>query len=106
MSDFSIEEIRESLEVISANLSQESIDSVQAEEQQSLANIESATAPAAVPMQNEWGSNTRIQPAASLSKIKSKTRSAKKAEITEEFHESLAGTMNYWATRKGYRGTF
>ena len=92
-SDFSIEEIRESLEVISANLSQEYIDSVRAEAQQSLASIESATAPDAVPMQKEWGSNTEIQPAVPLSKNKSKTRPAKKVESTEEFHRPLAGMM-------------
>lgn len=92
-SDFSIEEVRESLEVISANLSQEYIDSVRAEERQSLAIIEGATAPAAVPIQKEWGSNIGIQPAAPLSKNKSKTRPAKKAESTEELHRPLAGMM-------------
>lgn len=93
MSDFSKEETHVSLEVISADLSQKYMDLLQAEEQQSLASIESATAPAAVPMQKEWGSDTRIQPAAPLSKIKSKTRPAKKAEGTEEFDRPLAGMM-------------
>lgn len=93
MSDFSIEEIRESLEVISANLSQEYIDSVRAEERQSLAITEGAIAPAAVPIQKEWGSNTGIQPAAPLSKNKSKTRPAKKAESTEELHRPMAGMI-------------
>lgn len=92
MSDFSIVEVRESLDVISANLSQEYIDSVRAEEQQRLAIIEGATALAAAPIQKEWGYNTGIQPAAPLSpKNKSKTRPAKKAESTEELRRPLAG---------------
>lgn len=82
-----------SLEVISANSSHEYIDSVQAEEQLSLANNESTSALATAPMQKEWGSNTRIQHIAPLSKIKSKARPAKKAESTEEFDLPLAGMM-------------
>ena len=44
-------------------------------------------------MQTEWGSKTKIQHVAPLSKIKSKARPAKKAESTEEFDLPLAGMM-------------
>lgn len=92
-SDFSKEEIRANLEVISANLSQEYIDLVQAEQQQILASIESAHAPATVPLQKEWGSVKTIQPGAPLPKTKSKTRPAEKAEHTEEIDRPPAGMM-------------
>lgn len=91
--NFSTEEIRASLEVISANLSQEYIDLVQAQQQQILASTESAHATAAAPMQKEWGSNRGIQPDAPLSKTKSKTRPAEKGEDTEEIERPLAGMM-------------
>lgn len=91
--NFSTEEIRASLEVISANLSQEYINLVQAQQQQILASTESAHATAAAPMQKEWGSNRRIQPDAPLSKTKSKTRPAEKGEDTEEIERPLAGMM-------------
>lgn len=52
-SNFSKEEIRACLEVIPANLSQEYIDLVQAEQQQILASIERAHEPVTVPLQKE-----------------------------------------------------
>jgi hypothetical protein len=91
VSDFSAEEVRASLKVTSANLSQEYIDTVQAEQQQVLASIESALVPAAIPVQKEWGSNETTQPATPLSKIKSKTRPTGQTEGMEEIESAVAG---------------
>ena len=85
-SNFSTEEIRACLEIISGNLTQEYTHLVQAEKNQIMASIESARiVPAAVPAQKEWGSNnTTTQPAAPLSKTKSKTRPAEQAGVGME----------------------
>jgi hypothetical protein len=90
MSDFSAEEVRATLEIISGNLTQEYIDTVQAEEQQVLASIESARVATAFTLQKEWGSDRTTQPAAPLSKTKSKTRPAGQAEIIEEIERGVA----------------
>lgn len=93
MSGFDAEEIRASLEVISSNLSQEYIDSVQAEEQEILVAIDRARIPAKVPVQQEWGSSDTNEGNAPLSKIKSKTRPAKQAGSLEDIDHGVAGMM-------------
>jgi hypothetical protein len=93
MSDFNAEEVCASLEVISSNLNQEYIDSVQAERQEILASIDRARVPAAVPVQKEWGSGGATEGAAPLSKTKSKTRPAEQARGIEEIDRGVAGMM-------------
>jgi hypothetical protein len=90
MSGFDAEEVRATLEIISSNLTQEYIDSVQAEEQEILAAIDRARIPAKVPMQKEWGSSGTTEGTAPLSKMKSKTRPA---GGLEEIDHGVAGMM-------------
>ena len=92
-SDFSAEEVRAMSEVISANLSPEYIGTIQAEEQQVLANSESARVPTTVPLQKEWGSNTTTQPSVPVSKPKRKTRPAEQPEVMEEIENRVAGII-------------
>jgi hypothetical protein len=82
-SDFSAEELRSILEVLSANRSPEYIDAVQAEHQQVLDNIERDLATAAIPLQKEWGSTATTEPTAPVSKPKIKTRPAEQPELME-----------------------
>ncbi|PMD57413.1 uncharacterized protein K444DRAFT_615869 [Hyaloscypha bicolor E] len=94
-SGFSAEEVHASMEVISSNLTQEYLDSVQAEQQRILASIESTRVPAAVPAQKEWGSDTTTQHAAPLPKAKGKTRPAEQVRGVEEIDRAVAGiTVN------------
>jgi hypothetical protein len=93
LSGFDAEEVRANLEVISSNLAQEYIDSVQAEEQEILDSIDRARIAATVPVQKEWGSSSKIEGTAPLSKMKSKTRPAEQAGGLEEIDRGVAGMM-------------
>jgi hypothetical protein len=89
-SNFIPEEVRTTLEIVSTNLTQDCIDSVQAEQQRILDNIKNASVPAAVHVQTEWLSDIPTQPAASLPKTKVKTRSSEHAGSVEEINCAVA----------------
>src|SRR5581483_4769135 len=89
--NFSAEEVRATLEVISSNLTKEYIDSVQAEEQQILRSIQDASAPATIQVQKEWFSDKTAQSLQPLPKAKIKTRPAEPSRGVEEIDGALAG---------------
>jgi hypothetical protein len=92
-SKFTAEEVRTTLEVVSINLTQNYIDSVQAEQQRILDAIKNASVPAAVQVQKEWLSDASTQPAAPLRKTKVKTRHSKHAGSMEEIDRAVSELM-------------
>ena len=89
-STFSREEADAILEIISANLSPEYIDAVDAEEGKVLASIERVSSATTSPIQEEWGSSEPTQLSVPASKPKMKTRPVKQPEALEEAEDRIA----------------
>ena len=90
LSNFSKEEIRFFLDVISVSLTQEYADLVQDEKDRVLASIESARMPVGVSVQTEWGTSTTTQPKISSRKAKNKTRPSEQISTMEDINHAVA----------------